>query len=126
MNKNEFPTMEDGNFEWDGYEIHPCKEFTDEKGYKFIETVDDEPETADFWSVYAHLKWGGVECLADCPNRVIAELVLCGLEVTHHPQCPECGSFTNYIDASAGNWRICNDCGMNFEVVTTTGLIVSG
>lgn len=113
MNKNEFPQNFDLVFR--DFEISPCKEFTD-GNEKWIETVDSEPEIADFWTVYGQLTWGGVEALADCPTKTVAEMVMKGLQITHNPKCPECGSHDNYVDASDGFFRICNACGTNFEV----------
>lgn len=46
---------------YDGLEIHPCHELADDDG-----SVEQcEPEEAQFWSVYGHLKVGGVECFED-------------------------------------------------------------
>ncbi len=47
---------------FDGFEYHPCS-FYSVNGNTFVEQC--EPKDAVFWSVYAHLKIGGLECLAD-------------------------------------------------------------
>lgn len=49
---------------FDGFEIHPCKEYKAPSGARFIEQID-EGEQADMWSVYVHLKEGGLSCIAD-------------------------------------------------------------
>ncbi len=56
--------------QWNGIEVHPCKEYPDGKGASFVEQC--EPEEADFWSVYLHLKAGGLECVADLPTEALA------------------------------------------------------
>lgn len=49
---------------YDGLELSPVAEYEDKQGDKFCERVDD-PNEAQFWSVYGHLREGGVECLED-------------------------------------------------------------
>lgn len=53
----------------DGLEIHPVREEMDEQG-GYCEQC--EPEEAHFWSVYAHLEEGGVDCLEDFPTEAEA------------------------------------------------------
>jgi hypothetical protein len=49
---------------FDGLEIHPVQELTDESdGSKYCEQC--EPSGAHFWSVYGHLSEGGVLCIED-------------------------------------------------------------
>ncbi len=49
---------------FDGLEIHPVQELTDESdGSQYCEQC--EPSEAHFWSVYGHLKEGGVLCIED-------------------------------------------------------------
>jgi len=49
---------------FDGLEIHPVQEFTDQNdGSRYCEQC--EPSEAQFWSVYGHLKEGGVLCIED-------------------------------------------------------------
>jgi len=49
---------------FDGLELHPVQELTDERdGSQYCEQCD--PDAAHFWSVYGHLKEGGVLCLED-------------------------------------------------------------
>ena len=49
---------------YDGLELAPVTEYEDRDGVKYCERVDD-PAEAQFWSVYGHLREGGVECLED-------------------------------------------------------------
>lgn len=62
---------------FDGFEIHPCKQFEDPKGVQFVEQV--EPEEAEFWSVYVHNVSGGLACIADFATEAQAEAfqILC-------------------------------------------------
>lgn len=71
--------------EFDSFEIHPCKEYTDSKGEKFIEQVMDlKEETPDFWSVYLHNKnpkeHGVLYCIADCQTEEQAKNLVSLLE----------------------------------------------
>ncbi len=56
-------------------EVHPVTEWPDENGQLICETCDGNEAEASFWSVYLHLHWGGVECVADCPDEEIATFV---------------------------------------------------
>ncbi len=49
---------------YDGLELSAVAEYEDNDGFKFCERVDD-PQEAQFWSVYGHRPEGGVECLED-------------------------------------------------------------
>lgn len=55
---------------YDGLEVHPVQDVEEANGVTYCEQC--EPEEADFWSVYGHLKTGGVECLDDFPDRAKA------------------------------------------------------
>lgn len=44
---------------------------TDEENGAYCERVED-PQDAHFWSVYGHLREGGVECLEDFPSEAEA------------------------------------------------------
>ena len=49
---------------FDGLEIHPVRELIDEEdGSGYCEQC--APDEAHFWSVYGHLRSGGVLCLED-------------------------------------------------------------
>lgn len=48
---------------YDGLEIHPVHEMTDDTGFQFCEQCG--PHEAHFWSVYGHMKEGGVMCFED-------------------------------------------------------------
>ena len=53
---------------YDGLEVHPVYEETDaETGDSYCEVC--KPEDAHFWSVYGHLKEGGMTCLEDFPTE---------------------------------------------------------
>ena len=64
--------------DYDGLEIHPCHEQEEDDGSTHIEQC--EAEEAQFWSVYGHLKTGGIECFEDHPTekeaRKAAEQIL--------------------------------------------------
>jgi hypothetical protein len=60
-------------------EIHPVQERADtDDGFSYCEQCT--PEEADFWSVYGHLREGGVLCLEDFTTeaeaRAFAETLL--------------------------------------------------
>lgn len=68
---------------FDAVEVMPVYEDIDEG---FCEPVPDAPHTATFWTVYGHLKTGGVEALIDCADehsaRLAAELLEIALKMT--------------------------------------------
>ena len=57
---------------YDGLEIHPVRNL-------FSPDLDDtwcepcEPHVAEFWSVYGHVKEGGIECFEDFPTYAEAQ-----------------------------------------------------
>ena len=51
--------------DYDQLEIHGVSETPDGNGGTVCEVDDENPE---FYSVYAHLKVGGVECIGDFPS----------------------------------------------------------
>lgn len=58
----------------DGFEVHPCRVIgEDEQGRAILEQCDEDSPDISAWSVYGHLKTGGLECLADFENRLQAE-----------------------------------------------------
>jgi hypothetical protein len=58
---------------WNDIEIHPVVLiFQDKKS--FYESCDDNPELADFWSVYLRNEIGGLHCIADLPTEEDAKL----------------------------------------------------
>lgn len=58
---------------YDGYEVHPCREIELPNGAEIERAIMAcEPNEAEFWSVYGHLKEGGCECVADCLTEDIA------------------------------------------------------
>lgn len=56
---------------YDAVEVHPVREYPDTEGGTFCEQC--EPEEAHFWSVYGHLKEGGLECFEDFETEEKAE-----------------------------------------------------
>ena len=54
---------------FDDFEVWPVKAWS-EGGQSICEQC--KPEEASFWSVYGHLKTGGLECLQDCVNEKTA------------------------------------------------------
>jgi hypothetical protein len=65
---------------YDKVEVHAVTRmvYGDEECF---ETCDPEEVTPYCWSVYLHLKCGGVECVADCPNEGTAELIAQALKL---------------------------------------------
>ncbi|MEO1194232.1 MAG: hypothetical protein AAFY02_20935 [Pseudomonadota bacterium] len=68
---------------FDGLELHPVRDNLwdeDERGPRPFDNPDDhetccepcEANEAHFWSVYAHLVEGGIECLEDFPTEAAA------------------------------------------------------
>ena len=55
---------------FDAVEIEPVYE---DKEEGWCEPVPDAPHTATFWTVYGHLRTGGVEALIDCVDELSAE-----------------------------------------------------
>lgn len=58
---------------FDCVEVHPCQIIEKGKNGKKDIVEQCEPKDADFWSVYVHLKRGGLECIADCVTKKEAE-----------------------------------------------------
>ena len=55
---------------YDAVEIQPVRENKDDHS---CEPVPDASDTATFWTVYGHLKTGGVEALVDCYDEPSAK-----------------------------------------------------
>ena len=61
--------------EFDALEIAPCRVVgRDGLGNEIVEPCDGAPEEAAFWTVYGHLRTGGVDAIEDFPTE--AEAVL--------------------------------------------------
>lgn len=58
---------------YDGLEIYPCRDVSDSGDESEIEQC--EPPQAQFWTVYGHLKAGGLEALHDSPTEQDAESI---------------------------------------------------
>jgi hypothetical protein len=57
--------------EFDAIEVHPCWVVGNTSGgTKIIEQC--EPAQAHFWSVYGHLRTGGLDCFEDFPTEMEA------------------------------------------------------
>lgn len=68
---------------WDAVEVHPT--MITENG--IVEQC--EADEAGAWSVYLHLKQGGLTCIADCPNEALAKdlanvILLCSITITNN------------------------------------------
>ena len=55
---------------YDAFEIQPCLEISQ----GVIEVC--EASEAHFWTIYGHIDGQGVEALADCPTKEIAETIM--------------------------------------------------
>lgn len=55
----------------DCIEAAPVKDLGDQfgDGGTQCERIDGTDEIPDFWSLYGHLPWGGVECIGDYDTR---------------------------------------------------------
>lgn len=59
---------------FENFEIHPCLSTSqDEHGLVFLEQCNEDNPAISVWSVYGHLKEGGLECLADFETQTQAE-----------------------------------------------------
>ena len=59
---------------FNGFEIHPCRRVCeDQHGQVTLEQCDEDDPAISVWSVYGHLREGGLECLADFENNSLAE-----------------------------------------------------
>lgn len=56
--------------DYDNVEVAPCAYLED--GVT-VERIDDPSIKPDFWSVYLHCTWGGVECVADFATEAEAD-----------------------------------------------------
>jgi len=89
---------------FDDFEIHPCR--TDDDA-----TEQCEPEEAQFWTVYGHMKTGGIDALHDSPTEADAYRILdiykrlSGL--------PKTGNYSD-VKAMTGNYEIAF-CPMMFD-----------
>lgn len=88
--------------EWDGLlEIGRCVN----TGDGCIERIDDDDDAADwagapFWSVYAHQKQGGVQCVADFHTEDKAVAFAAGLAVLREALKPREEAVTELIAAT--------------------------
>ena len=65
--------------EYDGVEMHPvAREVID--GIDCFEECDRDSPDLHCWSVYLHMKAGGISCIADCPTEEIALFVADAVE----------------------------------------------
>ena len=65
---------------FDGYEMHPCTLSQNAQGEQWIDQCEEDYPNLAFWSVYGHLKTGGLECLSDHATKDEALSVLSKLE----------------------------------------------
>jgi hypothetical protein len=60
---------------YDEVEVHPVLHLETPGGEMFFEVCERDDPDIHCWSVYLHLRVGGVECIADCPTEDIANMV---------------------------------------------------
>jgi hypothetical protein len=71
--------------EYDAVEMHPVARET-RNGMELFEQCDRDSPDLHCWSVYLHMKEGGISCIADCPNEEIALFVAGAVEARIKPQ----------------------------------------
>lgn len=64
---------------YDAVEVQPVRREL-LHGLEYFETTKPDAPNVHCWSVYLHLREGGVECVADCPDQATAALVANALE----------------------------------------------
>lgn len=65
--------------EYDNVEMHPvAREIRD--GMELFEQCERDSPDLHCWSVYLHMKEGGITCIADCPTEEIALFVAGAVE----------------------------------------------
>lgn len=71
--------------EYDAVEMHPvAREIRD--GMELFEQCEPDSPDLHCWSVYLHMKEGGITCIADCPTEEIALFVADAVEARIKPQ----------------------------------------
>ena len=70
---------------WDGFELHPVTRHRGSNGIEYFEVCEPDDPNLYCWSVYAHLKQGGVECIADCFIKEDAEFIYEALVAHYNP-----------------------------------------
>jgi hypothetical protein len=74
--------------QFDGLEVGGCITFKDEASGREITEGGIGDDKAEFWTVYGHLKTGGVEAITDCATRTLVDSValmlraISGLSIT--------------------------------------------
>ena len=66
--------------EYDGVEMHPVAREISPIGLEIFEQCDRDSPNIHYWSVYLHMKEGGISCIADCPTEEIALFVADAVE----------------------------------------------
>jgi len=69
--------------DFDAVEVEPVCEFPDGT----VEVCDRHSAEITFWSVYLHLKEGGVICIADAPTEDMANTIAHALQTTFPHLC---------------------------------------
>jgi hypothetical protein len=65
--------------EYDAVEVHPvAREVID--GVECFEQCDRDFPDIHYWSVYLHMKEGGISCIADCPTEEVANFIADAVE----------------------------------------------
>lgn len=88
---------------FDALEIHPVKELMDD-GQLFCDQCEED-ESPDFYTVYAHIKTGGLQALMDCIDKLTAEAIKTLLECLI--RAAEVRQFT---DCPNGKMSYCPHC----------------
>jgi hypothetical protein len=65
---------------FDAIEVNPVAGWVDEDGDTNCNVCDEDDPNLEMWSVYLHLKEGGVEWIADCATKEDAYLIAEALE----------------------------------------------
>lgn len=63
--------MDKMNESFDGFEVHPNKEYFGEDYESFVEQCEESE--AEFYSIYTHNVAGGLWCIMDCETKQDAE-----------------------------------------------------
>jgi len=96
---------------YDAVEIQPVRE---DKDCHYCEPVPDAPHTATFWTVYGHLKTGGVNALVDCHDEPSA--TVCGAILTKALLVPALLKALNDLrgDRPEMQGGVCQHCGRDY------------
>ena len=66
--------------EYDAVEMHPVAREILADGMELFEQCERDSPDLHCWSVYLHMKEGGISCIADCPNEETALFIAGAVE----------------------------------------------